>query len=75
MYFMWDDQGDYSFDNPEYHNMELIVNNEFFEREQFKQVHTSKGYDTLGLFIDLNVSQTYQLLEMKKKATSWADNI
>ena len=31
--FMWDDQGDYSFENPEEYDMELTVNNKFGERE------------------------------------------
>ena len=55
--------------------MELTVKKEFGEREKFKQVHPIKGYETLRVFIALNVSQRYQLQEMNKKATLWADKI
>ena len=55
--------------------MELTVNNEFGEREELKQFSSRKGYDTFGVFIAPDGSQTDQLREMTKKATLWVDNI
>ena len=55
--------------------MELTVNNEFGERDLLKQVHPSKGYETLGVFIAPDGSQTDQPREITKKATPWVDKI
>ena len=71
----WDNQGDYSFENPEDLGIELTVNNKFNEREELKQFHPRKEYETLGVFMGPDVSQTDQLREISKKATSWADKI
>ena len=53
----------------------MVVNNELGEIEELKQVQPRKEYDTLGVFIAPNGSQTYQLRKMKKKATSCEYNI
>ena len=55
--------------------MELTPNNEFGEREEFKQVQSRKGYNTIGLFIAPDGYQIDQLREITKKATSWEDKI
>ena len=54
--------------------MELRVK-KFGEREELKQLHPRKGYKTLGVFIAHDGYHTYQLREITKKATSWADKI
>ena len=58
--FKWDDQDEQSFENPEDHGMELTVKNEFGEKEELKQAHPRKGYETLGVFIYPYGSQIYQ---------------
>ena len=55
--------------------MELTSNNESDEIEEFKQVHFSKGYDTIRLFIAPDGYQIDQLRKITKKATSWEDKI
>ena len=55
--------------------MELKENKKIGEREELKQVHPRKVYETLGVFIAPNGSHTYQLREMKNNPTSWVDKI
>ena len=55
--------------------MEFTVNNKFGEREELKQFHPRKGYETLGVFIVTDGSQIDQLRKMTKTATFLADKI
>ena len=55
--------------------MELTVNNEFGEGEKLKQVYPRKVYENLGFFIARDVSQKYQLQEIRQKYTFWEDKI
>ena len=58
--FKWDNHGDYSLENPEDHDMGLTVKKDFCEGEELKQVHPSKVYNTIGVFIAPDGSLTDQ---------------
>ena len=73
--FTWDDQGGYLFDNPDDHDIWLTLNNEFGEKDELKQFHPRKVYETLGVFIAPDGSQEYQFNKIKKKSTTWSDKI